>query len=64
VHRSIQLVHFGLFVRARTWSGHPRRPTGLPGSPWMPTDQVRGLKAHWSSPAVNEKVNRLSGSEH
>jgi hypothetical protein len=25
-------------------------------SPWVPTDQVRGLKAHGSSPATNEKV--------
>ena len=24
--------------------------------PWVPTDQVRGLKAHGSSPATNEKV--------
>ena len=31
---------------------------------WMPTDLVRGLKAHGSSPAMNEWVDRLSESEH
>src|SRR6266446_1722529 len=31
---------------------------------WVPTDQVRGLTAHGPSPATNDRVNHLSGSEY
>src|SRR5271170_7818862 len=43
---------------ARAWPAYPRLCFGRPKA-WMPTDQVRGLKAHGPSPAKTRQATRF-----
>src|SRR6516165_5015469 len=38
---------------------HENRPRIIPSGPWMPSDRVRGLKAHGSSPAMTKKSTSI-----